>query len=144
MVNAVEAAPLFLAFNGLRLDDAMWRGHFKSALAGPTLDAANPPELYCETNTSTEITINFNLRMKRPAKGNPDILDFGFTSLKSLAMLVLAFEGEIDKLLPDHRGYVTQSVCWHFLEPWRRLPINQITDLCFPRHRLSPTPITAR
>ena len=82
--------------------------------------------------------------MERPAKGNFDVLDFGFTSLKSLAMLIVAFEGEIDKLLPDHRGYVTQSVCWHFLEPWRRLPLDQITDLGFPRHWISPMPITPR
>lgn len=85
MVNAVEAEPLFLAFTGLRFDDAKWRETFKSALAGPILDAAN--------------------RIDRPGK-----FGFGLTVSKNLAMLVLAFEGEIDKLLPDHRGYVTQSV----------------------------------
>lgn len=116
MVNTVEAEPLFLAFNGLRFDDVKWRETFKSALAGPTHDAANSPELYCETNTSTEVTINFDMRIKRPGKGHHDIFDFGLTASKNLAMLVLAFEGEIDKLLPDHRGYVTQSVCWHFLK----------------------------
>lgn len=114
MVIAVEAEPLFLAVNGLRFDDATWRKTFKSALAGSTRNPANPPDLYCETNTSTEVSINFDMRIKRPGKGLPQVFDFGFTVSKNLAMLVLAFEGEIDKLLPDHRGYVTQSVCWHF------------------------------
>ena len=66
MVNAVEAEPLFLAFDGLRLDDAMWREHFTSALAGPTLHAAHPPELYCETNASTEIIINLVKASRTP------------------------------------------------------------------------------
>lgn len=131
MVNLVEAEPLFLAFSGLRFDDAGWREFFKSALAGPTLEAANPPDLYCETNTSTEVTINFDMRIKRPVNDPPDIFDSGLTVSKNLAMLVLAFEGEIDKLLPDHRGYVTQSVCWHFLDP-EHLTINQVADLFFP------------
>lgn len=114
--NAVEAEPLFLAFDGLRFDDARWRETFRSALAGPTLNTADPPALYCETNTSTEVIISFDMRVKRPGKARPEMRDFGLTVSKNLAMLVLAFEGEIDKLLPDHRGYVTQSVCWHFLE----------------------------
>lgn len=118
MVNAVEAEPLFLAVNGLRFLDPTWRKTFKSALASPSLDAANPPELYCETNMSTEVTVNFDRHIKQPAKGSPDIFDFGLTVSKNLAILVLAFEEEIDKLLPDHRGYVTQSICWNFLEPY--------------------------
>lgn len=133
MVNPVEAEPLFLAFNELRFDDAGWRDIFKSALTGPTLDAdaINPPDLYCETNTSTEVTVNFDMRIKRPVNDHPNIFDSSLTVSKNLAMLVLAFEGEIDKLLPDHRGYVTQSVCWQFLDP-EHLTINQVTDFFFP------------
>ncbi|MCJ1470957.1 hypothetical protein MMC07_009605 [Pseudocyphellaria aurata] len=104
-----EAEPLFLAFDALRFDDAAWRETFKSAFAGSTPSPANPPTIYCETNTSTEVIIGFDMRIKRSGKARHEMRDFGLTVSKNLAMLVLAFEGEIDKLLPDHRGYVTQS-----------------------------------
>ncbi|MCJ1260998.1 hypothetical protein MMC22_000862 [Lobaria immixta] len=58
---------------------------------------------------STEVTVNFDRRINQRGKDRPGKFGFGLTVSKNLAMLVLVFEGEIDKLLPDHRGYVTQS-----------------------------------
>lgn len=104
----VQAQPLSLAFWGLRFESSEWKKLFKMALAAPTIDPARPPELYCETNTSTQVTLVFDLRDANTPE--PQLFPFGFETSRKLALLVLAFEGEIDKLLADHRGYITHSV----------------------------------
>lgn len=39
-----------------------------------------------------------------------EIIPFGEYRIRKLALLLLAFEGEFDKLLANHAGYITQSV----------------------------------
>jgi hypothetical protein len=75
-----------------------------------------PPELYCETNTSTHVVLRFQLTTtKKNPSGNHGsaegkIIPFDDHLIKKLALLLVAFESEIDKVLPDHAGYVTHSV----------------------------------
>ena len=93
---------------GLLFESSDWEKLLKIALAAPTVDRAHPPELYCETNSSTQITLRFDLR--NTTTPEPKLFPLGFETSRKLALLVLAFEGEIDKLLADHRGYITHSV----------------------------------
>lgn len=59
--------------------------------------------LYCETNSTTHLRICVNLdnhgRRRRTLE-----------TVKKLAMLVLAFEEVIDKMLADHVGYTNEDV----------------------------------
>lgn len=61
------------------------------------------PHLYCETNSTTHLRIYVRLdnygRRRRTLE-----------TVKKLAMLVLAFEELIDKMLADHVGYTSEDV----------------------------------
>lgn len=60
---------------------------------------------YCETNHTSKLKVCVNIdegRRPRPLE-----------KVKYVAMLVLAFEEEIDKMLADHVGYINEDVRHH-------------------------------
>jgi len=59
-------------------------------------------DLYCELNTST----HFHVEIGNAAGDG----GFDLETVKRLAILVLCFEKEIDKMLADHMGYIYESV----------------------------------
>lgn len=67
---------------------------------GPISEA--DPLLYCETNSTTQLMVRVNLDQGRRRRT--------LEKIKKLAMLVLAFEEEIDKMLADHVGYINENV----------------------------------
>lgn len=73
-----------------------------------------PPELYCETNTSTQLLLRFEVTRDQYLGDREGMVEetvpLSTYQVKRLALVLLAFESEIDQLLPDHAGYVTESV----------------------------------
>ncbi|KAI9875244.1 MAG: hypothetical protein M1830_008713 [Pleopsidium flavum] len=59
-------------------------------------------DLYCELNSST----HFHVEIGNTA----DDGGFDLATVKRLAILVLCFEKEIDKILADHMGYIYESL----------------------------------
>ena len=84
------------------------RGHwdeFETDLAGLLRPVSNPDDeadIYCELNTST----HFHVQIGNVAGDG----GFELPTVQRLAILVLAFEKMIDKMLADHMGYICESV----------------------------------
>ena len=82
-----------------------WELDMRGVLETPSEDAA---VLYCETNSTTHLTVRVRVDQGRW------IHQIGpLEKVKKLAMLVLAFEAEIDKMLADHVGYINEDVRRH-------------------------------
>jgi len=71
-------------------------------LLGTIDDPYEEADLYCELNPST----HFHVQVGNIA-GNGR---FALQTVQRVAILVLAFEKLIDKMLADHMGYITESV----------------------------------
>jgi hypothetical protein len=71
-------------------------------LLGKINDPFEEADLYCELNPST----HFHVQVGNIG-GNGH---FKLPTIQRLAILVLAFEKLIDKMLADHMGYITESV----------------------------------
>lgn len=65
-------------------------------------DPFEEADLYCELNPSTHFHVQIG-----NIGGNGH---FKLPTIQRLAILVLAFEKLIDKMLADHMGYITESV----------------------------------
>lgn len=83
---------------------AHW-GEFETdiqTLLGTASEEEDDADLYCELNASTHFHVEI---------GNAtDEGGFDLDTVKRLAILVLGFEKEIDKMLGDHMGYIYESV----------------------------------
>ena len=77
----------------------------RRVLETPSEDAA---VLYCETNSTTHLTVRIRVDQGRWMHQIEPL-----EKVKKLAMLVLAFEPEIDKMLADHVGYINEDVRRH-------------------------------
>lgn len=71
-------------------------------LLGTIDDPYEEADLYCELNPST----HFHVEVGNIAGDGR----FELPTVQRLAILVLAFEKLIDKMLADHMGYITESV----------------------------------
>lgn len=112
-----QTEPLKAILRGFEFENKAWSDVLGVVFAAK-LASTKLPELYCETNTSTQVLLRFGLRVPKqaipPPNGNKESaqrLLFDTQIIRKLALLLLAFEGEIDKLLANHTGYITQSVC---------------------------------
>ena len=72
------------------------------SLLGTIDDPYEGADLYCELNPST----HFHVAIGNVAGDG----GFELSTVQRLAILVLAFEKMIDKMLADHMGYITESV----------------------------------
>ncbi len=72
-------------------------------LLKPVTDPNIEADLYCELNSST----HFHVEIGNAAGSG----QFDLKTIQNLAVLVLNFESEIDKMLDDHMGYITENVC---------------------------------
>ncbi len=123
-----QADPLKIILPGFQFESMSWINDLRMSFSEKR-SLTKPPELYCETNSSTHVVLRFRLMTTTK---NPDnhgseegrIIPFDDHLIKKLALLLVAFESEIDKLLPAHAGYVTHSVRLFSLFPFP-LPLIQ-------------------
>ena len=88
-----------------------WGPFLQDSFSTDVAKSTGQPEMYCETNSSTHLLVKFELNVINPTASTPTpaVLPDAIV-IKKLALLLVAFEGEIDKLLADHAGYITHSV----------------------------------
>ncbi|KAI9808588.1 MAG: hypothetical protein M1825_003737 [Sarcosagium campestre] len=87
-------SPLFPQSSQVR--ESLLKLIFNADTINPSIDH----EILLEVNASC----NFSVQIGRTGE------DYDFRTIRNLSMLVLVFEGEIDKILGDHTGYMTESV----------------------------------
>ncbi|KAI9715843.1 MAG: hypothetical protein M1812_005663 [Candelaria pacifica] len=95
-----EAQPMELISPPYQVRLPYWEQDFKSLLS-TAIDPRQNPDLYCELNTSAHLHVHI---------GNGTSGEgFPFHTVRNLAMLVIVFESEIDKMLADHMGFSTET-----------------------------------
>ena len=83
-----------------------WEADIRRVFGPPNEDDAL---WYCETNHTSKLKVHVYIDKGR----RPRTLE----KVKYVAMLVLAFEEEIDKMLADHVGYINEDVRHHHDRP---------------------------
>ncbi|KAI9793596.1 MAG: hypothetical protein M1833_000741 [Piccolia ochrophora] len=81
------------------LHGSHWRDHFRAIFSPNKRGATRDPEMYLEVNTSAHLHVHVGLADR----------GLSFRTIRNLAILVIIFEKEVDKVLADHMGYVNET-----------------------------------